>query len=72
MVNHDGRDGTAPDPLVWSAGALSVRRRLVQAVGMGLFQPGPPAIWGSEWVHVPASAISAVTLQVFWLSGLPF
>ena len=22
MVNHDGRDGTAPDPLVWSAGAL--------------------------------------------------
>ena len=22
VVNHDGRDGTAPDPLVWSAGAL--------------------------------------------------
>ena len=21
VVNHDGRDGTAPDPLVWSAGA---------------------------------------------------
>ena len=21
VVNHDGMDGTAPDPLVWSAGA---------------------------------------------------
>ena len=32
LVNHDGRDGTAPDPLVWSAGALPKRRRLVHAV----------------------------------------
>ena len=24
VVNHDGSDGTAPDPLVWSAGALPV------------------------------------------------
>ena len=32
VVNHDGRDGTAPDPLVWSAGALPKRRRLVHAV----------------------------------------
>ena len=32
VVNHDGRSGTAPDPLVWSAGALHKRRRLVPAV----------------------------------------
>ena len=32
VVNHDGRDGTAPDPLVWSAGAHPKRRRLVHAV----------------------------------------
>ena len=32
VVNHDGRDGTAPDPLVWSAGALPNRRRIVHAV----------------------------------------
>ena len=32
VVNHDGRDVTAPDPLVWSAGALPKRRRLVHAV----------------------------------------
>ena len=23
VVSHDGSDGTAPDPLVWSVGALS-------------------------------------------------
>ena len=32
MVNHDGLGGTAHDPLVWSAGALRKRRRLVHAV----------------------------------------
>ena len=57
MVNHDGRDGTAPDPLVWSAGALPKRRRLVYAVRDRAFLPGPPGIWDSEWVTVPATAI---------------
>ena len=32
VVNHDGREDTAPDPLVWSAGARPKRRRLVHAV----------------------------------------
>ena len=59
MVNHDGGDGPAPDPLVWSAGALLKRRRLVHAVRDRALLPGPPAIWDSEWVNVPASAISA-------------
>ena len=57
VVNHDGRDGTAPDPPVWSAGALAKRSRLVHAVRA--FLPGPPGIWDSEGVNVPASAISA-------------
>ena len=48
VVNHDGRDGTAPDPLVWSAGALHKRRRLVHAVRDRAFLPGPPGIWHSE------------------------
>ena len=59
VVNHDGRDGTAPDPLVWSAGALPKRRRLVHAVRDGAFLPGPLGIWDSEWVNVPACAICA-------------
>ena len=56
VVNHDGRDGTAPDPLVWSAGALPKGRRLVHAVRDRAFLPGPPGIWHSEWFQVPATA----------------
>ena len=56
MVNHDGRDGTAPDPLVWSVGAHPKRGRLVHAVRHRAFLPGPPGIWDSEWVNALASA----------------
>ena len=59
VVNHDGRDGPAPDSLVWSAGALPKRRRLVHAVRDRAFLPGPPGIGESEWVRVLASAICA-------------
>ena len=59
VVNHDGGDGTALDPLVWSAGALPKRRRLVHAVRDRALLPGPPGIWDSEWVSIPASAICA-------------
>ena len=41
VVNHDGLGGTAPDPLVWSAGALHKRRRLVHAVRDRAFLPAP-------------------------------
>ena len=59
MVNHDGGIGAAPDPLVWSAGAHPKRRRLVHAVRDRAFMPGPPGIWGSDWVNVPSSAVLA-------------
>ena len=59
MGNHDGREGTAPDPMVWSSGAHPKRRRLVHAVRDRAFWPGPPGIWDSEWVNVPASAVCA-------------
>ena len=59
LVNHDGRDGTASDPLAWPAGAHPKRRRLVHAVRDRAFLPGPPGIWDSEWVNVSASAICA-------------
>ena len=32
LVDHEDGGGTAPDPLVWSAGALPKRRRLAHAV----------------------------------------
>ena len=59
VVNHHGQDGIAPDPLLWSAGAHPKRRRLVHAVRDQAFLPGPPCIWDSECVNVPASVICA-------------
>ena len=55
VVNHDGRDGTAPDPSASSAG----RRRLVHAVRDRAFLPGQPGIGDSEWFTVSATAICA-------------
>ena len=59
VVNRDGLSGTAPDPLVWSAGALRKRRRLVHAVRDRAFLPGPPGIWSSGWFQVPVAVIRA-------------
>ena len=65
VVNHDGGPGTAPDPLVWSAGALHQRRRLVHAVRDRAFLPGPPGLWCSDWVNIPASDISAADIALW-------
>ena len=76
VVNHDGRDGLALDPLVWSAGALPKRRRLVHAVRD--ISPWATCIWDSEWVTVLASAFCVEDVAhwpiplVFWLNGWPF
>ena len=65
VVNHDGCLGTAHDPLVWSAGALPKRRRLVHAVRNRAFLPGPPGLWDSEWVNIPASDISSADIALW-------
>ena len=44
VVNHDGGPGTAPDTLVWSAGAVPKRRPLVHAVRDRALLPGPPGL----------------------------
>ena len=59
VANHDGSDGTAPEPMVWSAGSLPKRRRLVHAVRDLAMLPGPPAIWLGEWIAGPAVDIGA-------------
>ena len=65
VVNYDGRDGTAPDPLVWSAGAYPKWRRLVHAVRDRAFLLGPPGIWNSQWVNIHASAICAEDIALW-------
>ena len=50
VVNHDGRDGTAPDPLVWSAGALPRGVGWFMRFGTRLFCLGHLVFGISEWV----------------------
>ena len=57
--NHVEGDGTAPDPLVWSAGALPMRRRWVHTVRDRAFPPGPAGIWDGEWITLVAAPVTA-------------
>ena len=42
-VNHDGKGGTAPDPLVWDQGSRPKVRKLASRVNVDLASlPGPP------------------------------
>ena len=79
VVNHDGREGTAPNPLVWSAGAPRKRRRLVHAVRdrvffcLGLLGFG--ALSGIRFLlllFLMKILIFGLTPLVFWLSGSLF
>ena len=54
-----GGAGTAPDPLVGSAGARPQRRRLVHAVRDHAFLPGPAGIWDGEWTALAAAPVTA-------------
>ena len=65
VANHDDLGGTAPHPLVWSAGCLRKRRRLVFAVRDRAFLPGPPRIWHSERFQVPAAVISSADVALW-------
>ena len=60
VVNHDDGGGTAPNPLVWSAGSLPKRRRVVDAVRNFAFLPGPVGIWSGDWA---SSAVSCITVD---------
>ena len=59
VVNHVGGDGTAPDPLVWSAGAIE-RRRVVHAVRDHAFLPGPVDLWEGEWISLQVFVVKLV------------
>ena len=58
-VNHDGKGGTAPDPLVWDRGSKPKVRKLDIRVTEDLASlPGPPGFLGSDWVQVQAGHIT--------------
>ena len=52
-VNHDGRGGTAPDPLVWDQSGRRKVRRTVFWVNVDLGSlPGPPGFFGCKFMVV--------------------
>ena len=58
-VNHDGRGGTAPDPLVWDQGCRLEARKLAIRVNVDLASlPGPPGFLGGPWILVKGRHIS--------------
>ena len=70
VVDHVDREGTAPDPLVWSAGALPKRRRFVHSVLNHAMLPCPAVIWTYGSVFLPLCLplrmkVPGLTLLVF-------
>ena len=63
VANHDF-GGSAPDAVVWSAGSLSKKRRVVQAVRDLAMLPGPEHIWGSQWVGFVRMSVAARPFSV--------
>ena len=52
-VNHDGRGGSAPDPLVWDQGGQRKTRRTDIRVNVDLAAlPGPPGFLDGPWMQV--------------------
>ena len=57
-VNHDGRGGTAPDPLDWDQGGRPKARKIEIRVNVDLASlPGPPGFLGGPWIQVYGGSI---------------
>ena len=63
VVYHDDGTGTSLDPLVWSAGSASKRRRV--AVRDRAFLPGPPDLWVGSWISVAVTPISCRDIEIW-------
>ena len=65
-VNHDGRGGTAPDPLVWDQGSKPKVRKLAIRVTVDLASlPGPPGFLNNSWVQVHAGHITGSDIAIW-------
>ena len=65
-VNHDGRGGTAPDPLVWDQVSRPKVRKLAIRVNVDLASlPGPPGFLGGPWIQVDAGHISGADIAAW-------
>ena len=69
-VNHDGKGGTAPDPLVWDQGSRPEVRKLAIRFNVDLASlPGPPGFLYGPWVQVHGGSISGCDVAA-WPYGV--
>ena len=65
-VNHDGRGGTAPDPLVWDQGSRPKVRKLEIRVNTELASlPSPPGFLNGPWIQVNGGHISGCDIAAW-------
>ena len=65
-VNHDGKGGNAPDPLVWHQGSRPKVRKSAIRVNVDLASlPGPPGFLHSSWVQVSAGRIAGADIAAW-------
>ena len=65
-VNHDGKGGTAPDPLVWDQGSRPKVRKLAVRDNVDLASlPGPPGFLNNNWVQVDAGHITSADISAW-------
>ena len=65
-VNHDGKGGTAPDPLVWDQGSRPKVRKLAIRVNVDLASlPGPTGFLNNSWIQVDARPIIGVDIAAW-------
>ena len=64
-VNHDGKGGTAPDPVVWDQGSRPKVRKIAIRVNVDLASlPGPPGFL-SSWIQVDAGRIAGADIAAW-------
>ena len=65
-VNHDGKGGTAPDPLVWDQGSRPKVRKLAVRVNVDLASlSGSPGFLKSSWVQVSAGSSTGIDIAAW-------
>ena len=65
-VNHDGKGGTATDPLVWDQGSRPKVRKLAIRVTVDLASlPGPSGFLNSSWVQVDSGRITGADIAAW-------
>ena len=65
-VNHDGKGGTALDPLVWDQGSRPKVRKLHIRIDVDLASlPGPPGFLNSCWIQVDAGHITGADISAW-------